>query len=41
VAAVEAGTFDLAIRPVNFSLQSFLKDPDGYSRGLMEVLHGH
>jgi urea carboxylase len=41
VKAVEAGTFDLTIRPVAFSLKSFLKDPDGYSRQLVEVLHGH
>jgi urea carboxylase len=41
VAAVEAGTFNLTMRPVNFSLKSFLKDPAGYSRRLVEVLHGH
>ena len=40
LAAVEAGTFNLTIRPVNFSLKSFLKDPAGYSRQLVEVLHG-
>src|ERR1700688_2315721 len=27
IKAVEAGTFDLTIRPVNFSLKSFLADP--------------
>jgi urea carboxylase len=41
VKAVAAGTFDLRIRPVNFSLKSFLSDTGGYSRRLMEVLHGH
>ena len=39
--AVEAGTFNLNIRPVDFSLKSFLVDPGGYSRGLVEALHGH
>ncbi len=39
--AVEAGTFNLNIRPVDFSLKSFLGDPGGYSRGLVEALHGH
>ncbi len=41
VKAVEAGTFDLTTHPVTFSLKSFLKDPSGYSRQLVEVLHGH
>jgi len=41
IKAVEAGTFDLPIRPVNFSLKSFLADPGGYNRHLLEVLHGH
>ncbi len=41
VAAVEAGTFTLAIRPVSFSLKAFLGDPKGYSRQLVEALHGH
>ena len=41
VKAVEAGTFDLTIRPVNFSLKAFHSDPGGYSRSLVEVLHGH
>jgi len=26
---------------VNFSLKSFLADPGGYNRHLLEVLHGH
>jgi urea carboxylase len=41
VKAVEAGTFDLTIRPVKFSLKAFHSDPAGYSRSLVEVLHGH
>ena len=41
VKAVEAGTFNLTTRPVTFSLKSFLKNPSGYSRQLVEVLHGH
>ena len=41
VKAVEAGTFDLTIRPVNFSLKAFHSDPGGYSQSLVEVLHGH
>jgi urea carboxylase len=41
VKAVEAGTFDLTVRLVTFSLKAFLADPDGYSRHLVEVLHGH
>ena len=41
IKAVEAGTFDLTIRPVNFSLKFFLADPGGYNRHLLEVLHGH
>jgi urea carboxylase len=39
--AVETGTFDLTVRPVTFSLKAFLADPDGYSRRLVGVLHGH
>ena len=39
--AVEAGTFDLTVRPVTFSLKAFHADPGGYSRQLVEVLHGH
>ena len=41
VKAVEAGTFDLTVRPVTFSLKAFHADPGGYSRRLVEVLHGH
>ena len=38
VAAVEAGRFDLRIRPVEFSLDAFLADPVGYPKSLQEVL---
>jgi urea carboxylase len=41
IKAVEAGTFDLTIRPVNFSLKEFHGDPGSYSRHLVEVLHDH
>jgi urea carboxylase len=41
LAAVEAGTFALAIKPVSFSLKAFLGDPRGYSDKLVEALHGH
>lgn len=41
VKAVEAGTFNLTVRPVAFSLKTFLADPAAYSRRLVEVLHGH
>jgi urea carboxylase len=41
VKAVEAGTFDLTVRPVTFSLKAFHADPGGYSRQLVEVLRGH
>jgi len=41
VKAAEAGTFDLTIRPVIFSLKAFHADPGGYSRRLVEVLHGN
>ena len=38
--AVEAGTFDLTTRPVNFSLKFFLENPNGYSRQLTDALDG-
>jgi urea carboxylase len=41
IKAVEAGTFDLTIRPVIFSLKAFHADPGSYSRYLVEVLHDH
>ena len=37
---VEAGTFDLRIRPVSFSLKQFQADPAAYNRRLQEVLRG-
>ncbi len=40
-AQVEAGTFELRIRPVAFSLSEFLADPAGYNRQLEEVLYGN
>jgi len=39
VAEVEAGTFSLRVRPVNFSLGAFMRDPDAYNRSLVEVLN--
>ncbi len=41
VAEVEAGRFDLRIRPVDFSLKKFLENPTRYNQDLTEVLHGH
>jgi urea carboxylase len=41
VAAVEAGTFSLRVRPVKFSLDAFLRDPDEYNRSLVEVLYAN
>ena len=38
LAEVEAGTFRITARPVEFSLQPFLDDPDGYNARLLEVL---
>lgn len=38
VKKVEAGTFNLTVRPVTFSLKAFHADPDGYSKHLVEVL---
>ncbi|SAL73934.1 5-oxoprolinase subunit B family protein [Caballeronia telluris] len=38
VAAVDAGTFSLRVRPVTFSLADFRRDPDAYNRSLVEVL---
>ncbi len=39
-AEVEAGTFRLRQAPVEFRLEEFLPDPDGYNARLLEVLHG-
>lgn len=38
VAAVEAGTFTLRVKPVRFALEAFLRDPHAYNRSLVEVL---
>jgi urea carboxylase len=38
VAEVEAGTFRVVQRPVEFALAPFLDDPDGYNARLLEVL---
>lgn len=40
VQQVEAGTYQLRIAPVSFSLRDFLVDPDGYNQQLLKVLHG-
>nr|WP_113864735.1 carboxyltransferase domain-containing protein [Brenneria salicis]NMN92315.1 allophanate hydrolase subunit 1 [Brenneria salicis ATCC 15712 = DSM 30166]RBP67654.1 allophanate hydrolase subunit 1 [Brenneria salicis ATCC 15712 = DSM 30166]RLM32373.1 allophanate hydrolase [Brenneria salicis ATCC 15712 = DSM 30166] len=39
IQAVEAGTFDLRIRPVTFELDKFVADPYGYKHYLQEVLY--
>ena len=39
VAAVDAGTFSLRVRDVNFSFGSFMRDPEAYNRSLIEVLN--
>ena len=39
LAEVEAGSFDLRIRPVEFDLDAFLNDPQGCKQRLQEVLH--
>jgi urea carboxylase len=39
LAAVEAGSFDLRIRPVSFSLQQFLADPAAYNATLLDQLY--
>ncbi len=38
VKEVEAGTFRIRSRPVDFGLREYLDDPDGFTAGLMEVL---
>jgi urea carboxylase len=38
---VADGTFDLRIRPVEFSMKNFLADPVGYNHKLEEVLYGN
>jgi len=41
VAEVEAGTYQLRIEPVSFSLKDFVADPDGYNKQLLKVLYGN
>jgi urea carboxylase len=38
LADVEAGTFRITARPVEFHAREFLDDPDGYNRRLLEEL---
>ena len=38
VAEVDAGRFDLRIRPVEVTLAAFLADPVGYPQSLLQVL---
>ncbi|MCW2841172.1 MAG: kipI 1 [Aeromicrobium sp.] len=38
-AEVEAGTYQFRQRPVTFTLNDFLDDPDAYNRSLMEALY--
>lgn len=38
---VEAGTYQLPMRDVTFSLKAFLSDPDSYNQKLLQVLHDH
>ena len=40
VAQVAAGTYELRIRPVSFSLKTFLDDPAACNKSLLETLHG-
>lgn len=40
-AQVQAGTFDLNIRPVRFSLTDFMANPVAYNRSLMGEHHGN
>jgi urea carboxylase len=37
-AAADAGGFRIIARPVEFELQPFLDDSDGYNKRLLEVL---
>jgi len=41
VKEVEAGTYQLPMRPVTFSLKAFLTNPDSYNQELLQVLHGN
>lgn len=38
---VKAGTYQLPMYPVCFSLNAFLANPDSYNQELLQVLHGH
>ena len=38
---VEAGTYELPLRSVSFSLDAFLANPDQYNQQLLQVLYGH
>lgn len=38
---VEAGTYRFRQAPVEFTLEEFLADPDGYNANLLEVLNAH
>ena len=38
LAAVESGNFRINSRPVDFSLEAFLADPEGLNKRLLEVL---
>ncbi|WP_033292587.1 5-oxoprolinase subunit B family protein [Amycolatopsis jejuensis] len=38
VRQVEAGTFRIRSRPVDFGLREYVEDPDGFTAGLKEVL---
>ncbi len=38
---VEAGAYELPMRPVSFSLNAFLVNPDSYNQELLQVLHGN
>lgn len=40
-AEVEAGTYRFKQAPVQFVLDDFLADPDGYNAGLLEALRGN
>ena len=38
---VEAGTYELPMQSVSFSLDAFLANPDQYNQQLLQVLYGH
>lgn len=41
IEEVGAGTYQLKIKPVSFSLQEFMADPDSYNQQLLKVLYGN